>query len=276
MRMLRWEGMALATVCAACASKPPPRNLPYQRPLGAVAWSDMKGLTQDQIRARLGLKRTGDTFASRSVRLDVGKVVAEAPVADLARRPCGREPKGVMARTEFSRTVLMTFVNGRLTDVAPLRPDDRPIDDSEPLRATCVFEAAPEPETPPVKKSTTEKVIAAVKWGMMAPDRSEADQRAFEHWRVIGDLHLGATPPGGVDAWSAAHAESATPGRNDETVLRIRDGGEATLRSGLLVEIDPGDDASSCLLRSDLSLACDQKRFTTSGSAETGRQIASP
>lgn len=231
----------------------------------------MTGLTQDQIRARLGLERAGDAFASRSVRIDVGKVIAQTPVRDLARRPCGREPKGVMARTEFSHTALMTFVNGRLSQVAPIEAGGPPLDDAESLRATCIFEASPALDEAPVKKSTTEKVIAAVKWGMMAPDRSEADQRAFEHWRLIGDLHLGATPPGGADAWTAAHAESATPQDDGETVVRIRGGGEATLRNGLLIEIRPGDDDSSCLLRSDLSLACDQKRFTT-----PPRLIASP
>ncbi len=217
MQALRWGGMALATLCGACASKPPPVDLPYQRPLGAVAWSDMKGLTQDQIRSRLGLKRTGDTFASHSIRLDFGRVIAETPVRDLARKPCGKEPKGVTARTEFSRTALMTFVNGRLSQVAPIEPGDPPLDDAEPLHARCIFEASIEPEGGPVKKSTTEKVIAAVKWGMMAPERTEADQRTFEHWRVIGDLHLGATPPGGADAWAAAHAESTTAQGNGET-----------------------------------------------------------
>jgi hypothetical protein len=43
--------------------------------------------------------------------------------------------------------------------------------------------------------------------------------------------------------------------------ITIRTGGRIVLRSGLVAAIEPEDPNGSCLLRSDMSLACDQKRF---------------
>jgi hypothetical protein len=254
-------GLAL---CAACGSTPPPKPVAADKPLGAIAWSDMVGLTQDQIRVKLGLKRTGETFATQGVRLDVGRVIAETPVRDLARAPCGREPKGMLARTSFSHQAVMTFVNGRLTAVNGLEPGGPPMDIEHPLRATCKLVPAPKPDAP-VKRTAKEKVVAAVKWGMMAPERTEEEQRNFERWQVIGNLHLGGTPPGGLAAWSKLHAGAASgigdPAPPGEIAIAIRTGGRIVLRNGLLAAIEPEDPDASCLLRSDMSLACDQKRY---------------
>jgi hypothetical protein len=223
----------------------------------------MSGLTQDQIRTRLGLKTTGETFATQGVRLDVGRVIAEAPVRDLARAPCGREPKGMLARVAFSHQAVMTFVNGRLTAVNGLEPGGPPMDADHPLRATCRLAPEPKPDAPPKKTTTKEKVVAAVKWGMMAPDRTETEQKAFERWQAIGDLHLGGTPPGGLENWTKIHADGEPQplGPSGETRIQIRTGGRIVLRNGLLSAIQPEDPDGSCLLRSDMSLACDQKRY---------------
>jgi hypothetical protein len=255
--------MAGLALCAACASGHAPKPVAGDTPLGAIAWSEMVGLTQDQIRVRLGLKHTGETFATQGVRLDVGRVIAEAPVRDLARTPCAREPKGMLARTSFSQQAVMTFVNGKLVAVNGLEPGGPPMDAAHPLRATCRLIAEPKPEKPPAKKTARQKVVAAVRWGMMAPDRTEAEQRVFERWQTIGDLHLGGTPPGGLDNWAKIHAEGeAQPvGDSGETRIQIRTGGRIVLRNGLVSAIEPEDPDGSCLLRSDLSLACDQKRY---------------
>jgi hypothetical protein len=232
-------------------------------PLGSIAWGEMAGLTQDEIRARLGLKRTGETFATQGVRLDVGRVVAETPVRDLARAPCAHEPKGMMAQTSFSHQAVMTFVNGRLTAVNGLEPGGPPMDAEHPLRATCSLVPEPKKEAP--RRSTTGKVVAAVRWGMMAPERTEEEQRTFDRWKTIADLHLGGTPPGGIEAWSKLHAVPASEagGATEQGDVRItiRTGGRIVLRSGLVAAIEPEDPNGSCLLRSDMSLACDQKRF---------------
>lgn len=268
MRVLRWAAMAGSiaglALCAACSSKPHSKPVAGDTPLGAIPWSEMAGLTQDQIRVRLGLKSSGETFATQGIRLDVGRVIAETPVRDLARAPCGREPKGMLARTSFSHQAVMTFINGRLTAVNGLEPGGPPMDAEHPLRAICKL--VPEPRRDAtVKRSTKDKVVAAVKWGMMAPDRTEEEQRTFERWQVIGDLHLGGTPPGGGAAWEKAHADPASltspPTARGDAEISIRTGGRIVLRNGLLTAIEPEDPNGSCVLRSDMSLACDQKRF---------------
>src|ERR1700759_1727688 len=73
MRALRWaaiSGMATGlALCAGCFSKPSHKPAAGDTALGALAWSEMTGLTQDQIRVRLGLKSTGETFATQGVRM---------------------------------------------------------------------------------------------------------------------------------------------------------------------------------------------------------------
>jgi hypothetical protein len=100
---------------------------------------------------------------------------------------------------------------------------------------------------------------------MMAPERTEEEQRTFDRWKTIADLHLGGTPPGGIEAWSKLHAVPASEagGATEQGDVRItiRTGGRIVLRSGLVAAIEPEDPNGSCLLRSDMSLACDQKRF---------------
>lgn len=268
MRMPSWGGvavLALCAACAACASKPAAAPVPAETPLGSVAWGDMIGLTQGEVRARLGLKRSDAVFATQSLRLDVGKVIAETPVHDLARAPCRREPKGTIARTVFSHQATLTFVNGRLAAVNGLEPGGPPMDGAHPLRATCDLVPDPRAAAPRDKRSTTDKVVAAVRWGMMAPERTPEEQKQFERWKTISDLHLGATLPGGTAAWMKAHADAppgadAPPSRGD-AVVAIRTGGRIVLRNGLLTAIEPQDPDGSCLVRADMSLACDQKRY---------------
>ena len=266
MRTRQWAAMAASLAyCAACVTKLAPEPVAAEVSLGAVAWGDVVGLTQDQIRSQLGLKPSGETFATQGVRLDVGRVIAETTVRDLARAPCRREPKGMVAKVTFSHQAVMTFVNGRLTAVNGLEPGDPPMDIEHPLRATCRLVKDPKRDAKPVKRSAKENVVAAVKWGMMAPERTEDEQRAFERWQVIGNLHLGGTPPGGLEAWAKQHAEVAsdadTMAVRGELRITIRTGGRIVLRNGLLSAIEPGDPDASCLLRSDMSLACDQKRY---------------
>jgi hypothetical protein len=266
MRARQWAAMAASLAfCVACVSKHAPKRVADEAPIGSIAWSEMVGLTQDQIRAQLGLKRSGETFATQGVRLDVGRVIAETTVRDLARAPCRHEPKGMVARVAFSHQAAMTFVNGRLTAVNGLEPGDPPMTIDHPLRAACRLVASPKQDTPPVKRSTTDKVVAAVKWGMMAPDRTEVEQRNFERWQVIGNLHLGGTPPGGVEAWAKLHADAASDAGDvaarGDVRINIRTGGRIVLRNGLVAAIEPEDPDASCLLRSDMSLACDQKRY---------------
>jgi hypothetical protein len=269
LRRTTWAGtiagtMAVLALCAACSSKPSRKPAAGDVALGAIPWSEMVGLTQDQIRLRLGLRRTGETFATQGVRLDVGQVVAETPVRDLARTPCGRERKDMVARTSFSHQAVMTFVNGRLTAINGLEPGGPPMDAEHPLRAVCKLVPEPKQAKPP-RRSTREKVVAAVKWGMMAPDRTEEEQRNFVRWQTIGDLHLGGTPPGGVETWTRLHGDAASlaslPAERGDAEIVIRTGGRIVLRNGLVSAIEPEDPDASCLLRPDMSLACDQKRF---------------
>ena len=224
-----------------------------------TTWGQMIGLTQDEIRTRLGLAATGETMATFGARLEDGQPVVETSTFYIIRAPCARPPSGHYAMAYLGSASLI-FRAGKLTQVNRLG-QSASADLDAPLRVSCTIR--------PYGGDSSDLVLLplAVFTIPSAIGHAAADSQGRDDWRVFSDLRLGQSPPGGLEPWTAKHKDIAhvavMPSGETRLIVKIhtRRGVQtsyAILRDGLVAELHPATLLSACRLQDDGSLACAQ------------------
>lgn len=266
MRRIAWVLPLLALI--GCQSYSLQEPVPPVH-LGTVAWADLIGLTQDEIRARFGIAPTGETFAERAKLLD-GVVIATSALAGAggaARIPCPQPVAGGKSFVAFSSDPdQLVFRDFRFAGVARTRAQVP----RESLSAKCVVYARE-------RKSRDETInsindgqnamfpILAVLYPATLASRPGAKARQAKRAQIFAELRLGEAPPGEPGDWIKANSEivSVATDSAGRTVISAKiasDGGhifgpQAILMDGRVVELSRGS-SQRCVLRADRSFLC--------------------
>src|SRR5262245_16625221 len=115
MVSLRWIAAVVAVFSAACVSEPPPAKLVSRTEVGSAQLRDLMGLTQSEIRAKLGLPASGDVVVSRRLWLEGATQFYDLELHDLSRGECSGAAKGERARYRVAPAdATFVFEDGRL------------------------------------------------------------------------------------------------------------------------------------------------------------------
>lgn len=254
-----------AAVLAGCASAPKgPATLPAKE-IATIQWSEFEGMSQDDLRQRVGMPATGATLASRAY-LENGEVVSEISASRFLRGACRDAPDGYNASVDISHNdATLEMVDGRIVRMRAQKLQHGPPPDAEhPFVASCSYR----------RRMTHGESLNSGQAGMavgllpllpaVMASKAIGDAAARGRFDALSELRLGEAPPGGLDAWIGKHGGqfvAASPA-DGEIELRFNtpSGRErfhapaARIRDGRVVTLDPG---IPCKLRPDHSLACD-------------------
>lgn len=198
--MLRYLAPLLAVALAACASMGPGARG------RSVETGALLGLTQTEVRARLGFMRGDGALHFTTLSLENGIVVAQGDGAILADpNPCRGDVGTSLILSDGTRLVgALVFHDGRLAEVRSgdvvLAPQDR-------IQMLCHRRTRPWRESDILGLPFV--VVGAV---MAAPAHvvvetlETGDERARA--RALADLRFGGPLPGGAAGYAAAHPES--------------------------------------------------------------------
>lgn len=237
--------------------------------LGSVAWADINGLTQDEIRAKLGIAQTGETLV-RSAVLEGDVVVARTHLEfDFGGQPCAPPAPRSSSRVGFSHTsITLVFRDFRLTEVEqdPRVAARQGLD--LPLVAKCWVHIR---KRKSVKETLNDgytvpfAVFAVVLVPAIGLAQAQTNSKQSKQTRAFAELRLGEAPPGGLAAWAKLHSDFVKLSRDEaaQSVITaeikpysgtdIR--AQAFLLDGRVVELRNGS-AASCALQTDRSFLC--------------------
>lgn|GEM_PF-3983036 len=263
----RWPSSLVIIVLAlACASLPVNADTGRVTVLADTTWGDLIGLSQDEVRMRLGLTATGETMASFRARLDGRSLVIDMPAADLVRAPCRKVPSNQRALTTLPPAVL-SFRDGKLERVHQLDRDETTVDLGARLRPMCTIVGPPHTDD-------SDLALLPLAVFTIPSAMSNAAKRAEERddWRVFSELRLGQSPPGGAERWAAKHRDVVEIERGSDQEVRLNVkvhtqqglmANHVLIRDDQIVELRPWSMSSMCLLRADGSLNCGQAAMQT-------------
>lgn len=250
----------LAGACASSKDKPT-----YTTELGSIAWTEMVGLTQDELRGRLGLTQTTEHVAD-SATLDGDVMVTSIAKEKLVRMGCGADRRNYRGRVSLSHGLIaLNFRDGRMSghlESGQVRTGTGP---DKPLIATC-------------RESHNQSLGEALSYGQNAliipallispvflAQKAVTDGEQAERTKVFSELKLGEAPPGGLEAWAKKNAKQAsvstTPDGRTEIKIRSPSTGiefyrYAYLAEGKVVELK-GSPPGVCVMQPDRSMRCD-------------------
>ncbi len=239
--------------------------------VGALSWSDMAGLTQDQIRTRLNLK-PDRTFASNGYRLDGDKVISEILGDELVPENTCVDPTPSnfrQAHIIVEPFAVLKFEDGKFKSVGSLSniAQDRPVDMSR-LTVVCRIYEWPPPDAQAKVDEDRLRALMRATTPQMLDDAARIDAQTAELVDALAELRLGESPPGGAQAWAAAHPRLVVIVSKDGVeTIRFRYGGSSTpnmtkaiLLDGRVVSIEPYA-LDHCEARQDQSLLCFKRKF---------------
>jgi hypothetical protein len=266
MKITGWAAVMgavlLAGACASSKGKPT-----YTTELGSIAWTEMAGLTQDELRGRLGLTQTTEHIVDRA-RLD-GEVLETSIglLSYLVRTGCG-DRKDYRGRVSLSHQIVaLYFRDGRISGHAARGRPPAGTGPDKPLVATCT-------ETPDMtldhmlsnSRSEGAQVLAAlVILPVYLAQKAVTDSGQAERTTVFSELKLGEAPPGGLDAWAKKNAKqvSVSTAPDGLTEIKIHSPSNginfyryAYLMDGKVVELR-GSPPGRCVMQADRSMQCD-------------------
>lgn len=247
--------LALAGL-AACNATPRPPDIASRTPLGEIGVREMVGLTQNEIRAQLGLAPAEGLRASYGMRLINDRRVAIASAADLATTPCATVMEGQRAYTRITpSSAELGFRDGRLGAMMSAPGDPHALAEGG-LSASCE-----------VRNVGGSQASGFFLMDLLAAPVTIplAMAGAFDdsgEWAGLAQLKLGEAAPQPLDQWAATHKArlERTP-QGDQQLTFTMDVGQgqpprAVIRDGRVVEVSIRAPLVRCLLRDDWSLAC--------------------
>jgi hypothetical protein len=249
-----------AVMCSGCLSRSKgPSTLPTTK-LAAIAWIEFAGLTQDDLRERIGLARISQTLAT-AARIENGDIHSEVWALYFLRDACGEAPEGYNARPEVSQNnATLHLVNGHITRMhAPKLQAGPPADADNPFTITCHYLRSP---TLGDSLNTGQTIGLLPLLPIFAVSKGVGDAAAERRYEAFSELQLGEPPPGGYNAWIRKHTShfvAFSGGSETEIRFNTHDGKDkhrppaATMRDGRIVTLNPG---APCVLRMNNSLAC--------------------
>lgn len=257
--------LALLVLSGCQTSRPQVLLRPTE--LGSVAWADIKGLTQDEIRAKLGIERIGESIA-RSARLEGEVVVSRISLDfDFAEKPCAPQASGSFSYVGFSHGgITLVFRDFLLAEVEQTTPAAATIGLDSPLVARCwVRDRTSLVDTLSNGQTAGMIVPALVLSPVLVAGRLAANSEQAKRARTFAELRLGEAPPGGLDAWARLHSDFVTVSRDatGRTIIsaampayrQFGIGPQALLLDGRVVELRNGSGAF-CALQVDRSFLC--------------------
>jgi hypothetical protein len=265
MRSTGWAAI-LGVVLLACGCQTSKPRIATTTEIGALNWADMAGLTQDEMRRRLGVAETGETVAS-AAKLENGAVVTTLELRDLARTRCGSPSGDQRSDVWMSHgLVSFTFTDGRLSSFEEKGQVRHGTGADTPLRASCHIKGKPSVGDTLNNGQTAGLIVPALLLSpVLLAQKAVTDAAQSERTAAFAQLRLGEAPPGGFDAWAKANGKHASvsqaaDGRTEIRVTSRSFGMEfprfAYLADGKVVELKGGP-PGVCVLRPDRSLMCD-------------------
>ncbi len=264
MGSLRWAIVGLAIGVSACATAPRgPDRLPI-RQVATIPWSAFSGLTQDDVRRRVGLPENGNVLAS-SARLDDGNVISDVRIDHVVRNACDNAPDGYRGSLYNSHSnASLHSVNGQISKAGvPKTQFGAPSDETHPFVVSCLFRRTQTFGEQLQDPSTGEALAFLPLVPLVLASKATGDATADKNLQAYGLLRLGEAPPGGLDAFLKAHgsAFTALPREDGDVDLRLnipRISDQlyrtARIKDGRVVELNA---IFACFLREDHSLDCD-------------------
>lgn len=255
-------GLFFATMLAACAHGPPPPP----RDVGSAPAAALIGLTPDEIVTRLG-GEAGAQLLVNHARLEDGAQIVEGSFRDFIGEACPDEGRARAEEVRDGRrygndlVIKTRFRDGRLAGLSNRRGDGGAIAPDTTITLICEQGS---------HGATGEDIEWALALAVVSPIilpslllRAEDPASPRERAEAFASLRLGEPPPGGVDAFAAAHTDFvAITERTDDDAqigVALRGGdtrrvGVATVRAGRVVALQA---VGRCRLSAEGALRCE-------------------
>jgi hypothetical protein len=256
---------AFAAAVLACGCQTTKAGPPVRTETGSIAWTDMTGLTQDEIRGRLGLGQTGEHIAD-TAKLEDGVVVTSSMHRNLLRTPCGTPESNERGQASLSHGLItLNFRDGRMSGYEETGGARTGTGADKPLIAFCTVSRKPTLGQTLSHGQTAGFIIPALVLSPILLAQNAATEAAeSKNAAAFAELRLGEAPPGGLEAWLAAHPKlaqvSAADGRTEIKIRSPSMGMDfyryAYLADGKVKELK-GSAPGVCVMRPDRSMICD-------------------
>jgi hypothetical protein len=265
--MRGWLIAAATFALVGCASPLKGPATPPSKQLAEIQWPEFAGMTQDDLRERVGLPPTGRTLASKA-HIEDGKVASEVWIMHVLLGACRDAPDGYRGMVDISHNnARLQMAGDRIAGFDATRSQYGPAADAEhPFVVSCRYSRkATFADT--MKDGQAGAIVVLPLAPVVLASKSIGEAAESNRYAAFAELRLGEPPPGGLNAWLGRHKAEfkASSPKEDEVEIRFNVGDQsaawqpaaAHFRDGKAVELNVS--AGACVLR-DRSLDCNTPR----------------
>jgi hypothetical protein len=264
--MRGWLIAAATFALVGCASPPKGPATLSPKQLGEIQWSEFAGMTQDDLRERVGLPPTGQTLASKA-HIEDGKVASEVWITHVLLGACRDAPDGYRGMVDISHSARLQMSGDRITGFDATRSQYGPAADAEhPFVVSCLYSRKVK-FADSMKDGQAGAIVVLPPAPVVLASKAIGETAEKSRYAAFAELRLGEALPGGLDAWLGRHKGQfkASSPKDGEVEIRFNVGDQsatwqppaARFRDGKAVELNIS--ARACVLRGR-SLDCNTPR----------------